>query len=156
MGTLNDRGCPWATYMRIEKDLQGSAHLQRRMGAAFMAISSNAKATVGKGVVMTYAHFSPLSPRAIRLISRGSLNFKASEQDHGFRYRVDYPNGYGASIIKTVFSYGREQDLWELAVFHHGSICYDTPITSDVCGYLTTNEVIELCADIQSLDGEEG
>lgn len=73
------------------------------------------------------------------------------------RYVVDYPNGYGVSIVKNVFSngvaqsYGARDDLWELAVMKDGSCCYDTPITDDVCGFLTVDEVVALAKEVKEL-----
>lgn len=76
-------------------------------------------------------------------------------------YRTRYANGYGASIVKHPGTYGFEDDLWELAVikwenddFH---LNYDTPITQDVVGYLTEDDVLELCKRIKNLseNGEE-
>ena len=74
-------------------------------------------------------------------------------------YRAE--NGYGASVVSfrgIVSSYGYSEGLWELAViefygddaldFH---IAYDTPITSDVLGYLTAEEVSDLLERIASL-----
>lgn len=40
---------------------------------------------------------------------------------------------------------------YELAVLKHGRLCYDTPITDDVIGYLTSNEVYELLDRIEQL-----
>lgn len=72
-------------------------------------------------------------------------------------YRFD--NGYGASVIRFHVqtghmliggSYGAEQGLWELGVLKFkssdptvddGELCYDTPITSDVLGFLTDEDV---------------
>ena len=63
----------------------------------------------------------------------------------GVKYIFRFDNGYGASVIKHAYSYGHEEDLWELAVleFDHGEsyICYDTEITDDVIGHLTDEEV---------------
>ena len=60
--------------------------------------------------------------------------------------RIFFDNGYGVSVINHEHSYGLEMavligtvDKWE--------ICYDTPITDDVIGYLndeTLEETIEL------------
>lgn len=41
--------------------------------------------------------------------------------------------------------------LNELAVLKHGELCYDTPITDDVIGYLTSDEVYELLDRIEQL-----
>ena len=51
------------------------------------------------------------------------------------RYRVFFENGYGASIIKGVGSYGLE-----LAVITRDGLCYDTDITDGVIGHITTKE----------------
>ena len=62
-----------------------------------------------------------------------------------YQYVFRFDNGYGASVIKHAYSYGHEEDLWELAVleFDHGKeyLCYDTEITDDVIGHLTDEEV---------------
>lgn len=66
-----------------------------------------------------------------------------------------YPNGYGASVVSFYGSYGGSQGLWELAVLdHEGNITYDTPITNDVEGYLTNDEVDELLERIERLDND--
>ena len=64
---------------------------------------------------------------------------------------VYFPNEFGASIIKHNGSYGREQDLFEVGVLFRGGLCYRTPITDDVIGWLTEEEVIETCERISSL-----
>lgn len=75
----------------------------------------------------------------------------------GVQYRFKFDNGYGASVIKHKYSYGSEDDLWELAVLDSfdvgpkGMLTYDTPITEDVEGYLTDEEVRNLLAQIKEL-----
>lgn len=71
----------------------------------------------------------------------------------GVRYKFKFPNGYGASVIKFFGSYGWEQDQWELAVLNEaGDICYDTPITDDVIGFLGSDEVNEYLNEIRQLE----
>ena len=49
-------------------------------------------------------------------------------------------------------SYGFEKGLWELAVLDPwGDITYDTPITSDVIGYLDDNMVNIILERIKKL-----
>ena len=60
-----------------------------------------------------------------------------------------FTNGYGASVISD--GYGEKQGFLELAVLRQGRICYDTPITEDVEGWLTADRVIELLYQIQKL-----
>ena len=60
----------------------------------------------------------------------------------GIQCRFKFDNGYGASVIRHDHSYGGDYGLWELAVtLADGSLCYSTPITDDVIGYLTAGEV---------------
>ena len=79
--------------------------------------------------------------------------WKAGKQQWEFRFK----NGYGASVIKHYGSYGYEDDLFELAVikFNKGNnweLCYTTPITSDVIGHLSNNDVLRYLLKIQRLD----
>lgn len=70
----------------------------------------------------------------------------------GIRARVEFDNGYGASIVKTELSYGGRDGLYELAVLDStGDIVYDTPITDDVLGYLTEDDVMKVLKQIQEL-----
>ena len=63
-----------------------------------------------------------------------------------------YSNGYGASVLWGGASYGVEEGLFEVAVLNaDGEICYDTPITKDVCGYLDFAEVAEVLERIKNL-----
>ena len=77
------------------------------------------------------------------------------EYFNGVQYRFRFENGYGASVVKHDGSYGRDQDLWELAVitWHDSefSLNYDTEITDDVIGYLTDSEVQDLLKRIKDL-----
>ena len=61
-----------------------------------------------------------------------------------------FPNGYGVSIISHQFSYGLE-----LAVLKGDEkeyeICYDTPITSDVIGHCSAEQLTELIKDVKAL-----
>ena len=74
--------------------------------------------------------------------NRGFLSFQA---------KVSFPNGYGASIIIGEYTYGGSDGLYELAVLHNGEIDYTTPITEDVLGWLTPNEVINYLQQIELL-----
>jgi hypothetical protein len=76
----------------------------------------------------------------------------------GLRKVYRFSNGYGASVIKHQFSYGGDEGLWELAVLRFtgadNSDCvidYSTPITGDVIGYLTPDEVEEILSQIEVL-----
>ena len=64
-----------------------------------------------------------------------------------------FPNGYGASVIHSIMSYGLE-----LAVLYFDGdtphISTDTPIANDVIGYIgDEQELTELLNQINSLKG---
>jgi hypothetical protein len=72
--------------------------------------------------------------------------------ENGIMARMSFDNGFGVSVIKTLFSYGSKQGLYELAVLDSsGSITYDTTITDDVLGYLSEDEVTENMIKIQKI-----
>jgi hypothetical protein len=67
-----------------------------------------------------------------------------------------FPNGYGASIIRGPLTYGGNRGLFELGVIRFTSktqwdLVYSTPVTNDVLGGLTGNEVLATLAEIQVL-----
>lgn len=62
-----------------------------------------------------------------------------------------FANGYTASVICNERSYGYEDGLFELAVLRDDKVVYDTPITDDVVGWLTEDEVQALLTRIEAL-----
>ncbi len=84
---------------------------------------------------------------------------KTNYYANGIQYLFRFENNYGASVIKNDMSYGHISDLWELAVaiFVDGDwdLCYGTPITDDVLGTLTNDEVLDILAKIKSLEKGE-
>jgi hypothetical protein len=68
-----------------------------------------------------------------------------------------FENGYGASVISGgTYTYGGDEGLQELAVLKfYGTdeyeLCYDTEITGDVLGYLSSQEVEALLKQIEEL-----
>ena len=49
------------------------------------------------------------------------------------QWKFKFDNGYGLAVLK------------------HDELCYDTPITDDVIGYLTSDEVYDLLDRIEQL-----
>lgn len=80
------------------------------------------------------------------------LTFQPHPMGIGEQCIVQFPNGYGASIVKNEYSYGGKEGLYELAVFgKDGGITYDTPVTDDVLGYLTEEDVTNNLKKIKEL-----
>jgi hypothetical protein len=71
---------------------------------------------------------------------------------NGVSARMMFENGYGVSVVSHSFSYGGKSGLYELAVLDvDGELTYDTPVTGDVIGYLTPEEVTKTMALVQKL-----
>jgi hypothetical protein len=81
------------------------------------------------------------------------LNFiKLGQYLNGVSARMMFENGYGVSVICHSSSYGGKSGLYELAVLDaDGELTYDTPVTGDVIGYLTPEEVTKTMALVQKL-----
>lgn len=76
----------------------------------------------------------------------------------GTQAKVFFPNGYGASVVRGPYTYGGSKGFYELAVLKGTEagfdLTYDTPITDDVVGYLTADDVTDLLAKIEALPHE--
>lgn len=86
---------------------------------------------------------------------------KYTERPHtlgGVQRLYKFENSYGASVVRTPYSYGGDRGLWELAVIKYENggdswhLCYDTPITNDVLGHLSEAEVGEFVEKIKQLE----
>ena len=69
-------------------------------------------------------------------------------------YIFFFKNGYGASVIKHLYSYGGTKNLWKLAVITGTLDCYNIDYNNsvangDVRGYLTKQEVAQLLEEIK-------
>lgn len=74
----------------------------------------------------------------------------------GEYYEVFFENGYGCSIIRHQYLYGGDRGLWEIAVLHGPDqrLCYKSPITNDVIGYLTEDQVTDYLDQIAQLPSD--
>jgi hypothetical protein len=92
----------------------------------------------------------------------GDLEFfpHTNYPDSGIQAKHFFPNGYGVSVIQFTSphgsgSYGADKGLYELAVLRgleeNWEICYDTPITDDVMGYLTIDDVDTVLNQVENL-----
>lgn len=79
------------------------------------------------------------------------------EIDYGIAAHHLFDNHYGVSVIQNPYSYGGREGLYELAVIRmtpdmkYSELCYDTPITNDVLGYLTPEEVTDIMKQVSEL-----
>lgn len=73
----------------------------------------------------------------------------------GTQHVYRFPNGYGASVVQGIGTYGAEDGLWELGVLKFDGekyhLTYDTPVTSDVIGWLTPEDAAALLLRIGAL-----
>jgi hypothetical protein len=80
------------------------------------------------------------------------LEFKLHPAGQGVQAKIQFSNGFGASVVKTPYTYGGSQGKYELAVLDKdGRLTYSTEVTSDVIGYLNPDEVSEYMRQIQIL-----
>ena len=74
--------------------------------------------------------------------------------DTGTQIVVRFPNGFGASIINHSFSYGTEIGVisFESLDIFDFELTYSTPVTNDVLGWQSTEDVIEVLNQISALN----
>jgi hypothetical protein len=83
------------------------------------------------------------------------FNDRGGAHPMGEQAKFFFPNGYGVSVIRGQHSYGGLQGLYELAVLMGDAddfeLTYDTPITDDVEGHLSPDDVSRLMAEVAAL-----
>lgn len=68
-----------------------------------------------------------------------------------------FDNHYGVSVVRGLYTHGGRQGLYELAVVYmapsdiYSQLVYDTPVTNDVEGYLTPDDVTRLMEQVSQL-----
>ena len=91
-------------------------------------------------------------PESNDAVTFEALNFVSHANGwFGVHAKTEYPNGYGASVVRGRLSYGGRDGHYEVAVMKEGNVCYDTPITDDVIGHLTPAKVTRLLKRIAKL-----
>ena len=82
------------------------------------------------------------------------LRFKPQSFLNGVQAILFFPNGYGISVIRNVLS-RTTVNTWEIAILKgtesDSNLCYDTPITDDVIGYCSEEDVSNIMKQIQDL-----
>ena len=80
------------------------------------------------------------------------LVFKPQGHGLGMQAHAEFPNGYGASVVRGPYTYGGKEGKYEMAVLGpDGALCYDTPVTDDVMGWLEPEDVTAKLAEIAAL-----
>lgn len=80
------------------------------------------------------------------------LEFKPHAADkNGVVAKIEFDNGWGASVIRYEHSYGGQSGLFELAVLKDGFVDTNNDITDDVIGWLDESDVTKVLKQIQEL-----
>jgi hypothetical protein len=80
------------------------------------------------------------------------LEFEKHGLGEGIQSKLSFDNGYGVSVVRTSWSYGGKDGLYELAVLdENGYLTYNTSVTNDVIGYLSEEEVSNTMEQVQKL-----
>ena len=64
---------------------------------------------------------------------------------------MNFKNDYGVSVITGEGAYSSDSEPYEVAIKYKGSLTYNTPITDDVIGYQTEDDVTEIMKQVQEL-----
>jgi hypothetical protein len=101
---------------------------------------------VAVGRVINTINLSTISPKTWSRITHGALSWKQdfSNEDKCHRYRVDYPNGYGVSIIGYPNFTGRST-IWRVVLFQDGKLCVEDDGTFYIRHPRSEGEVFDIC-----------
>lgn len=76
----------------------------------------------------------------------------------GYRHEqwiYKFTNGFGASVVIGDHTYGGKEGLYEIAVLkfdgHESTLTYDTPITNDVLGWQSLEDVAGVLVAVAAL-----
>lgn len=85
---------------------------------------------------------------------RCNIDPHMQEMTNATQARMDFPNGYGISVICGIQFYSNGRDTYEVGVFDEGMLTRYFPEDS-VKGWLTADEVTEIMIDLQKARKEE-
>ena len=82
------------------------------------------------------------------------LTFEKLKHQDGIQAIVEFPNGFGVSVIKSDTSFGGKSGLFELAVLdnENGNINSTTDITDDVIGWQDEDDIDRVLTAISKLN----
>jgi hypothetical protein len=73
----------------------------------------------------------------------------------GVQARHFFDNGYGISVIRSQYSYGGSEDLYEVAVLkgeeEDYTLYYESEITDDVLGFQSEEQIESVLFEIEKL-----
>jgi hypothetical protein len=69
----------------------------------------------------------------------------------GNQWVFRFPNDYGASVVSHCFSYGLELAVVKFDELGQFELTYDTPVTDDVIGHMTEEELVDTLRKIKNL-----
>ena len=81
------------------------------------------------------------------------LTFEKIKHQDGVQAIAEFPNGFGASVIKSDTSFGDKSGLFELAVLdnENGNINSTTDIADDVIGWQDEDDIDRVLTAISKL-----
>jgi len=65
--------------------------------------------------------------------------------------RMSFENGYGVSVVTGQHAYTSKDKPYEVAVLYNDSVTYDSPLTDDVLGYQSEEDLSEIMKTLQEL-----
>jgi len=66
-----------------------------------------------------------------------------------------FPNDYGVSVITGEFFHTSDDEPYEVAILDRLGITYSTPLTDDVLGYQTAEQVQEIMDQVAALPAKD-
>jgi hypothetical protein len=88
------------------------------------------------------------------------IDFQPHSVGDGLSGKIFFDNGYGVSVVRFKIydrysSYTNNENEWELAILFGNEkkweLTYNTPITNDVIGWLSEDEVTDIMKKVQEL-----
>ena len=83
------------------------------------------------------------------------VKMELNEETNIKQGKLFFENGYGISIIQGGFSYTSNENEYEIAILkgdeNNWELNYETPIASDVIGYLDENQVNQYIEKVSKL-----
>ena len=76
---------------------------------------------------------------------------EVEENPTNFQARLDFPNGYGVSVVLGSMFYSNGKDTYEVGIMKFGKLRFIPEFGSEVLGHRTKEEVTEIMQQLQGL-----